>query len=77
MFERRARGAKDPDLEGYGENFAHAPGFGTHYVVLAYRLELSRLPSEVPDDQHRELRWWSVDDLLASQEVHPNTKAYF
>jgi hypothetical protein len=30
-----------------------------------------------PDDQHGELRWWPVAELLASDRVHENSKAYF
>lgn len=30
-----------------------------------------------PDDQHAELRWWPLTRLLASANVHANTKAYF
>ena len=30
-----------------------------------------------PDFQHSELRWWAESDLMASDRVHDNTKAYF
>jgi len=30
-----------------------------------------------PDDQHSELRWWPIAELMASDRVHDNTKAYF
>jgi colanic acid biosynthesis protein WcaH len=61
----------------YDDNFYGEPGIGTHYVVCAYEC---RLPSQVQltgDDQHAELKWWSIGDLLASRDVHPNSKLYF
>jgi colanic acid biosynthesis protein WcaH len=51
--------------------------FGTHYVVLAYRLQLDRRPEIKLNDQHSKLRWMSVAGILAAPDVHENTKAYF
>ena len=31
----------------------------------------------VIDDQHPSTQWMNIDELLASPEVHENTKAYF
>ena len=61
----------------YQENFAGAPGFGTHYVVLAHEIEVVRPIATPADDQHGEFRWWSVAELLDSPDVHPYTKDYF
>ena len=61
----------------YDENFARLPGISTHYVVLAHEITVSEPISAPADDQHGELRWWSVHALLESPDVHPNTKAYF
>lgn len=61
----------------YDDNFAGAPGFGTHYVVLAHELTVAGLAARGPLDQHRELRLFDVDELLARDDVHANTKAYF
>jgi colanic acid biosynthesis protein WcaH len=61
----------------YDTNRSGRAGFGTHYVVLGYEL---RWPSEAAptgDDQHSELRWWPVSELLVSDRVHDNTKNYF
>lgn len=59
----------------YPDNFAGEPGFGTHYVVLAY--EVDAPPGLVPpDDQHARYRWMSDAALLAEPEVHANTRAY-
>ena len=61
----------------YADNFYAAPGINTHYVVLAYRCALSEEAPLRADDQHSAMRWWAVEELLASPEVHENTKRYF
>jgi len=61
----------------YPTNFAGAEGFGTHYVVLAYRLRFPEGADIRPDTQHGALRWWPVAAAAADPAVHPNTRAYF
>jgi colanic acid biosynthesis protein WcaH len=61
----------------YAENFAGEPGLGTHYVVLAYETIVATEPTRPADDQHDEMRWWTIEALIASPDVHDNTKAYF
>jgi colanic acid biosynthesis protein WcaH len=61
----------------YDDNFLDVAGVNTHYVVLAFAAELPRDAALTPDEQHSELKWWSVTDLLAEPLVHENTKAYF
>lgn len=61
----------------YADNFYDIPDLGTHYVVLAYQADLAADTRIVADDQHATLRWWTVDALLASAEVHDHTKRYF
>jgi colanic acid biosynthesis protein WcaH len=60
----------------YTTNFAGSEGIATHYVVLAYRLQLERIPALQPDGQHRELRWLTPEELRSDPAVHPNTRAY-
>ncbi len=63
----------------YDTNFAHEPGITTHYVVLAYRLDVSVRPSP-PELQHSHYAWFSEDDARAEparSSIHPNTAAYF
>ncbi len=60
----------------YDSNFSGTEDVTTHYVVLAHHL---RLPGETilqPDAQHDELRWWSVADAAASDNVHQYTRDY-
>lgn len=56
--------------------FGH-PGYGTHYVVLAYKLELPDRPPIKADAQHRAIRWMTPAEILATPDVHPNAQAYF
>ena len=61
----------------YDTNASNEPGYGTRYVVLAHEIVLRDTSSVAVDSQHREFSWWSETDLLKSDRVHPNTKAYF
>lgn len=50
---------------------------GTHYVVLAYRINLSNsLDDSLPLDQHLNYRWLCCKEVLSDPLVHVNTKAY-
>ena len=60
----------------YIDNFSD-DDFSTHYVVLGYELELNIELTSLPDEQHNNYQWWEVENLLASEQVHINTKAYF
>lgn len=48
----------------------------THYVNLAYEIEVVDLEN-LPKEQHREYRWFSVEELMISNEVHKYVKDYF
>ncbi|MHC4271807.1 MAG: NUDIX hydrolase, partial [Planctomycetota bacterium] len=61
----------------YETNFAGEPGFGTHYVVLAYEATADVQVEELPMDQHSEWRYFSVEELLREEKVHENTRNYF
>lgn len=61
----------------YKENFADEPGFGTHYLVLAYEIKLLTEHAELPLKQHSGYQWMSEKHLLQNKEVHPYTKEYF
>jgi hypothetical protein len=45
-------------------------------LVLAHELKLADESALKSDAQHS-VRWWDERDLLASDRVHENTKAYF
>ncbi|QDZ27190.1 GDP-mannose mannosyl hydrolase [Noviherbaspirillum sp. UKPF54] len=61
----------------YDDNYFGVAGIGTHYVVCAYQFEVDGDIVFRQDDQHARIKWWSVDELLASRDVHDNTKLYF
>jgi colanic acid biosynthesis protein WcaH len=51
--------------------------FATHYIAIGMSLKLRDDLSSLPKDQHTCYRWQQVESLLASPEVHQNTKDYF
>jgi colanic acid biosynthesis protein WcaH len=61
----------------YEVNSLSDPGYGTHYVVLAYQLEIEETVQQKSDAQHSVFVWRNEPAILASDDVHENTKAYF
>lgn len=64
----------------YPDNFMNDDA-GTHYVVFAVNIVLEsedayKLTNN-PDNQHEELRWWNVEDVIKNPKVHNYTKNYF
>ncbi len=49
----------------------------THYVVLAYELELNRDELSLPNGQHSQYEWLSAEEILARIDVHQHSKDYF
>jgi len=61
----------------YPDNFTGDPGFGTHYLVLAYTIELEPGQLRLPDgDQHDQYAWFSDEEMLGRDDVHDYSKAY-
>ena len=60
----------------YSDNFSGVD-FSTHYVVLGYQLMLDLNLKTLPVEQHQNYQWWDEQELLNSEQVHRNTKAYF
>ena len=48
----------------------------THYVNIAYEYEIEETP-DLPTEQHSEYKWFAVDELLESKQVHKYVKNYF
>ena len=61
----------------YDENRFGEADYGTHYVVLGYAVSVADVSALERDSQHSELGWWDEAALLASDNVHQNTKVYF
>jgi len=49
----------------------------THYVNLAYELNIDDEALNLPTQQHSEYCWFEVDELLHSKQVHKHVKDYF
>ncbi|NWD23837.1 GDP-mannose mannosyl hydrolase [Pseudomonas yamanorum] len=69
---------------GVYEHFYDDSAFGsppeaptTHYVVLAYHMQISNADSVVPPTiQHEAYDWWSASAINGSPLVHNYTRAY-
>ncbi len=61
----------------YPDNFAGREGVPTHYVVLAHIMAVEDARSVGRPEQHSEYDWLLPEALLARDDVHENTKAYF
>ncbi len=61
----------------YDDNFAGVPDIATHYVVLAYSIMLSGSVPIGRFDQHSDYAWLLTAEVMAREDVHPNTKMYF
>lgn len=61
----------------YPDNFAGCVGVPTHYVVLAHIMAVEDARRVGRPEQHSEYAWLAPDELLARDDVHENTKAYF
>ena len=48
----------------------------THYVNLAYEIEIEETLN-LPNEQHNEYQWLTIDELLESKQVHKYVKDYF
>jgi colanic acid biosynthesis protein WcaH len=57
----------------YDTNTFGEPGYGTHYVVLAYELRLTEHHRVSLDDQHMGATWAQSFNQL----MHPNNEPYF
>lgn len=60
----------------YDDNFSSVD-FSTHYVVLAFEAQLTLDLTTIPQEQHLKYQWWNEREVLESEFVHSNTKAYF
>jgi colanic acid biosynthesis protein WcaH len=61
----------------YPANALQQPGFGTHYVVLAFELPVNRTDLDLSGPQHSDYLWATGNEILLHPGVHENTKAYF
>lgn len=60
----------------YDDNFS-GEDFSTHYIVLGFRLRVAESDLHLPDAQHGSYRWLTPAQLLAGDNIHDNSRAYF
>ena len=60
----------------YPDNFRDG-SYGCHYVTFAVSVVATGSGEMSGDDQHEEFRWWDVEELMASRDVHEVAKNYF
>lgn len=68
-----------PEFIGVFEHFyfdSIYENVSTHYVNIAYKYEIEEALNP-PTAQHSEYKWFSVSELLISEQVHIYTKDYF
>lgn len=61
----------------YRDNALEIPDVSTHYVVLAYEVQVDAASLVPPRGQHERFQWMGIDQIRRDSDVHPNTKAYF
>jgi colanic acid biosynthesis protein WcaH len=49
----------------------------THYINLAYEVNVYNEMLNLPTEQHSEYQWLSINELLNSRQVHEYVKDYF
>ena len=81
FFSMPPRGVKlTPKFIGVFEHF-YGDGIykdvSTHYINLAYKVDINNEILNLPNDQHNEYQWLSIDELLSSKQVHKYVKNYF
>ncbi|MFO7656459.1 MAG: GDP-mannose mannosyl hydrolase [Bacteroidales bacterium] len=59
------------------ENFTGSDTFGTHYIVLGFRIDLTYDLTNIPPLQHKNYKWAEVEEILNDNDVHHNVKNYF
>ncbi|WP_395340356.1 GDP-mannose mannosyl hydrolase [Ningiella sp. W23] len=62
--------------EHFYDDCVFSSEISTHYVVLAYSLQLQRSLINLPTKQHRDYRWFSPQEMLNNRKVHRHSTAY-
>ena len=60
----------------YDDNFSQE-SFSTHYFVLAYEIVFRGDLTSLPLEQHSKYQWFTVNELVESEQVHKHSKWYF
>jgi len=68
-----------PEFIGVFEHFyddSIYENVSTHYVNIAYEYQVAGTLN-LPTEQHNEYKWFAIDELLESKQVHKYVKDYF
>jgi len=60
----------------YEDSYA-SDKISTHYIVLAYDVSEDIDLNLLPLDQHNSYKWFGINELIKSEDVHLYTKNYF
>ena len=76
-----AREREHAEFLGVYEHFYEDSIFGndvsTHYIVLAYKINIDASTETLPKQQHNNYAWMTKDEVLSSQNVHKHSQWYF
>lgn len=61
----------------YDTDFNGTIGASTHYVVLAYRLQVTRASLPLPHEQHEQYKWIQPACVAQHPRIHLYAQAYF
>ncbi len=61
----------------YTENFLGEQGQSTHYITLAYHLQVHAEQLNLPTDQHAHYRWTNQEIMQRDPQIHTYTRDYF
>ncbi|ACM92938.1 GDP-mannose mannosyl hydrolase [Nautilia profundicola AmH] len=69
----------NPEFVGVFEHFYDTGfnGIPTHYVNLAYKVNLDKISLNIPFEQHSEYIWLEADEIMKRKNVHSYVKDYF
>ena len=73
---------EDAEFQGVFEHMyddsAFSDEIGSHYVSIAMVLENCDLDlAKLPQSQHKEYRWFNLQEIIEDSEVHERTKEFF
>lgn len=75
LHMQRSEAVFDNLYEHFYDNNVFNDSFTTHYVVLAHKIKLNKMP--LLNNQHSEYRWFDVEEVVNHDNVHRYTKDYF
>jgi len=58
-------------------NSAFSDDNGTHYVSIGFMCDLPASAIRFPTSQHSKFRWFGIEEIEASVDVHHHTKEFF